>query len=499
MRATSSTSARRAWPRTSDTRRSSASSEMFVRLGVCGMPEYVPRSGHRRSVSDARTPLAGRRVSARLRSQPAARGGPVVGGSRRSTLGRSTPRTGRTSWSWSWCGGRPARRARGRRARSPSSASCASELSWPRGLQAAHEQGIVHRDLKPGNLQLTPDGLLKILDFGLARLLPKETAPGEETAPTQTAVGKVAGTLPYMSPEQLRGRGVDARTDLYAAGAVLYEMATGRRLFSKPSAAELTDAILNEEPTPPRDLNDKISPGLEAVILKALDKDPELRHQTAKDLLVDLERLQLRPDSRSSGSGPTQDDRDRLRSGAPPRRASAASRARPWRWAGAFVLAVAAVACAAWLARPAPPPRITAVHPLLWERAASGDNGRNARLPGRRERRPERPPAGPDLRGRPGRDAASRSRARSACWAPSPESRHCWWRALTRSSPLEEASEGPASLAPPRARRCPRATRGPSRLGADASPDGRSLALIRGRSLVVASDRRLESARAASV
>ena len=131
-----------------------------------------------------------------------------------------------------------------------------------RGLQAAHEQGIVHRDLKPGNLQLTPDGLLKILDFGLARLVPRETAPGEETAPTQTAVGKVAGTLLYMSPEQLRGRGVDARTDLYAAGAVLYEMATGRRLFSKPSSAELTEAILNEDPTPPRGLNERISPGL---------------------------------------------------------------------------------------------------------------------------------------------------------------------------------------------------------------------------------------------
>ena len=114
----------------------------------------------------------------------------------------------------------------------------------------------------------------------------------------------MAGTLPYMSPEQLRGRGVDARTDLYAAGAVLYELATGRRLFSKPSTAELTDAILNEDPAPPRQVNERISPGLEAVILKALDKDPELRYQTAKDLLVDLERLQQRSESRSSGSGP---------------------------------------------------------------------------------------------------------------------------------------------------------------------------------------------------
>jgi Tol biopolymer transport system component len=179
-----------------------------------------------------------------------------------------------------------------------------------RGLQAAHEEGIVHRDLKPSNVQLTPDGLVKILDFGLAQLLPREAAE-EETAPTETAIGKAAGTLLYMSPEQLRGRGVDARTDLYAAGAVLYEMATGQRLFSKPSTAELTEAILNDEPRPPRELKEQISPGLEAVILKALDKDPELRHQTAKDLLVDLERLQQRTRSsgrvaaQTSGSGPT--------------------------------------------------------------------------------------------------------------------------------------------------------------------------------------------------
>jgi Tol biopolymer transport system component/tRNA A-37 threonylcarbamoyl transferase component Bud32 len=173
-----------------------------------------------------------------------------------------------------------------------------------RGLQAAHERGIVHRDLKPSNLHLTPDGLLKILDFGLARLLSSQTGPAGKTAVTQTAIGKVAGTLAYMSPEQLRGRGVDARTDLYAAGAVLYEMATAQPLFSKPSAAELTEAILNEGPRTPRELNERISPGLEALILKALDKDPELRYQTAKDLRADLERLQRRPDPHISGTAP---------------------------------------------------------------------------------------------------------------------------------------------------------------------------------------------------
>jgi Tol biopolymer transport system component len=169
-----------------------------------------------------------------------------------------------------------------------------------RGLQAAHEHGVIHRDLKPSNLRLTEDGMLKILDFGVARLEQKaRRAAGDATA-TETADGQVVGTLPYMAPEQLRGRGVDTRTDLYAAGAVLYEMATGKRLFSKPSAAELTEAILSEEPTAPRELNERISPGLEAVILKALDKDPELRHQTARDLRADLERLQQRTDSQLS-------------------------------------------------------------------------------------------------------------------------------------------------------------------------------------------------------
>jgi serine/threonine-protein kinase len=180
-----------------------------------------------------------------------------------------------------------------------------------RGLRAAHEQGVIHRDLKPSNLRLTEDGMLKILDFGVARLEQKaRRAAGDATA-TETADGQVVGTLPYMAPEQLRGRGVDTRTDLYAAGAVLYEMATGERLFSKPSTAELTEAILNEEPRPPRELNERITPGLGAVILKALDKDPELRYQTAKELLVDLERLQQRTrssglaDAQTSGSGPT--------------------------------------------------------------------------------------------------------------------------------------------------------------------------------------------------
>jgi len=157
------------------------------------------------------------------------------------------------------------------------------------GLAAAHGQGIVHQDLKPGNLRVTPDERLKILDFGIAKLLRVES-DGDATL-TETATGKISGTVPYMSPEQLQGERVDARSDIYAAGTVLYEMATGERPFGTAHGARLIDAILHQAPEPPRAVNPKVSPELEAIILKALDKDPERRYQSAKELRVDLERL----------------------------------------------------------------------------------------------------------------------------------------------------------------------------------------------------------------
>ena len=158
-----------------------------------------------------------------------------------------------------------------------------------RGLAAAHEAGVVHRDLKPQNLALTPDGLLKILDFGLARVVWE--AGSEETTATETAAGRFLGTPAYMAPEQVRGEAADARTDVYGAGAVLFELATGGRLFGSRKGAELTSAILTQAPPSPRGIAPSVSPGLEAVILKALDKNPELRYQSARELLVDLERL----------------------------------------------------------------------------------------------------------------------------------------------------------------------------------------------------------------
>lgn len=156
-------------------------------------------------------------------------------------------------------------------------------------LQEAHERGIVHRDLKPANIIVTPKGLVKVLDFGLAKLI----QPVSDAASTQSAgdTRGAPGTLPYMAPEQLRGGAVDARTDIHAAGAVLYEMSSGRRPFCEHTAPRLIDAILHQPPVAPRALNPRVSPRLEELILKCLDKDPERRYQSAKELRVDLERL----------------------------------------------------------------------------------------------------------------------------------------------------------------------------------------------------------------
>ena len=159
------------------------------------------------------------------------------------------------------------------------------------GLAAAHAEGIVHRDLKPGNVRITPDGRLKILDFGLATLRRPDCDEKADTA----AIGEnmVAGSPPYMAPEQLLGEPVDARTDIYAAGAVIYEMGTGRRPFADVHGARLIDSILHQPPAAPRELSPRLSAGLEQIVLKCLDKEPQRRYQTARELLVDLERLSM--------------------------------------------------------------------------------------------------------------------------------------------------------------------------------------------------------------
>ena len=177
-------------------------------------------------------------------------------------------------------------------------------------LTAAHASGIVHRDIKPENVMLRPDGFVKVLDFGLAKLVSasERSRPSRRAPRSRLTPGHVVGTIAYMSPEQARGQQVDARTDVWSLGCVLYEMVAGRSPFAGQSSSDTLAAILDREPAPLARFEPDVPPEVQRIVAKALRKDRSRRYQTAQDLLLDLEALRedVRPRS-SSRSGALED------------------------------------------------------------------------------------------------------------------------------------------------------------------------------------------------
>jgi serine/threonine protein kinase len=215
-------------------------------------------------------------------------------------------------------------------------------LQVAQGLTAAHERLIVHRDLKPENLFLTTDGRVKILDFGVAKLqTPAEDDRSIERMTTVTKHGAMVGTVAYMSPEQLRGKSVDHRSDIFSFGAILYEMLSGARAFRGETEVDTMTAVLREEPANTTLENAAVPPGYQDIIQHCLEKDPQNRFQSAKDLAFALQTLSASSPVRVSPSSKTK----RIR-----------NRALPWALAAVLAVAIALLATAQLLRTTAPPP-----------------------------------------------------------------------------------------------------------------------------------------------